>query len=124
VVGGDDHAALVNKSLALITLGRNEEAGTLLKTAREADDSKPDLWWAIAVWLQSQARHAEALDAVEESLRLDPQEPDPWRTKSAVLRALERDAEASDCEARAAEIDARLAEMAALIPTTCPLASA
>jgi tetratricopeptide (TPR) repeat protein len=102
---GDFEAeAHTNRAYALWELGEDEQAYDHAEKAVRANERLPQAWYNLGFIENESARHEEALDALNNAIRLGFQQADVYEEKTRALEALGRDEEAQRVAEHADEL--------------------
>jgi len=101
---GDAHA---NLSYALWQRGETEEAYHHAEQAVRQDERLPQAWYNLGFMENEQGRHDEALEALDNAIRLGFKQADVYEEKARALDELGREEEAQEAAEQAEEIQER-----------------
>jgi len=102
---GDFEAeAHTNLAYALWELGEDEQAYDHAEKAVRANERLPQAWYNLGFIENESARHEQALDALDNAIRLGFQQADVYEEKTRALEALGRDEEAQQVAEHAEEL--------------------
>ncbi|MFC3477817.1 tetratricopeptide repeat protein [Halobacterium litoreum] len=105
---GDFEAeAHTNLAYALWEFEEDEEAFYHAEKAVRANDRLPQAWYNLGFIENERDRHEQALDALDNAIRLGFQQADVYEEKSRALEALDREEEAAEVAEQAEEIRER-----------------
>ncbi|MDH5018674.1 tetratricopeptide repeat protein [Halobacterium rubrum] len=102
--GDHEAAAHTNLAYALWEHGEDEQAYEHAEEAVRVDKRLPQAWYNLGFIENERARHEQALDALDNAIRLGFQQADVYEEKSRALEGLGRDEEAAEVAEQAEEI--------------------
>jgi tetratricopeptide (TPR) repeat protein len=102
--GDHEAAAHTNLAYALWEFGEDEEAYEHAEEAVRTDKRLPQAWYNLGFIENERDRPEQALDALDNAIRLGFQQADVYEEKSRALEALGRDEEAAEVAEQADEI--------------------
>jgi len=102
--GDFEAAAHTNLAYALWEFGEDEEAYEHAEEAVRVDKRLPQAWYNLGFIENERDRPEQALDALDNAIRLGFQQADVYEEKSRALEALGRDEEAAEVAEQADEL--------------------